>query len=307
MLRNLLGIGLLTAALLAPLGCGPTTSQSALVFGSWTPTEKPSPAIHALEQAMHRRLNRDRSLHSLPPLAYDEDLADVARAHSADMRDHDFFAHDSPTTGLLEDRMIRAGYLATEMRENLALAGDVDKAQDNLLESPGHRDNILSATISRVGIGIVPGDSRGDPRALTITQVFAQPVTLDSPAEAKDKLVRAIGIERKKRGLPPLALHPLLNELAARYLPELPDVVPESAVDDIGDEVQNHLNDSNDHGLSAIGLVAQTFFNADEFPVPAASSDGAVRHYGIAATDAKDDRGRPRVKVLMLLGRAAGR
>lgn len=297
---------LLTLLAMAPFAaCNGAATRPPVEWATWTATEHADPEIRSIERAMHARLNKDRAAHGLTPLAYDEGLADVARAHSADMRDHDFFEHESPLTGLLEDRMIRAGYLATEMRENLALAGDVDKAEDNLLESPGHKANILSTTITHVGIGIVRGDSSGDPRALTITQVFAQPVKLDTPEDASKKVVAILDDGRKKAGLPPMAKHAMLADLAERYVSELPDEVPEGAVESIGGEVSSHLNDRADHGLSAIGIVAQSFFHAAEFPLPAGLRDAMIRHYGIATRAAKDARGRPRVKVLLLLGRAA--
>jgi uncharacterized protein YkwD len=273
-------------------------------FGTWDPNVEATPEIAALERQLFARLNKDRRRHGLGPLEYDERLADVGRFHSQDMRDHDFFEHESPTTGLLEDRLVRAGYLATEMRENLAIAGDVDAAADNLLESPGHRANILSTTVSHVGIGIVRGDSSGDERALTVTQVFAKPAHLDTPDEALAAVRSELSAARKKRGLAPLASHPLLEKLAERFISDLPDDVPEGAVDDIGDRVTAELNDEEDHGLSAVGVVAQRMFSASELSLPSAIGEAAMRHMGAAAAEARDERGRPRVKMLVLLGRA---
>src|SRR5207253_9242370 len=101
--------------------------------------------VLAMEHAMFERLNHDRAAGGLPPLEYDPRLADVGRAHSADMSAHHFFAHESPTNGNLEDRLDAAGYLALKGRENLAEAGDVVGAQDGLMKSPGHHANIMSS------------------------------------------------------------------------------------------------------------------------------------------------------------------
>src|SRR5579871_6683225 len=99
------------------VGCGGAPEGR---FGEGVPKTPTTPEILAMEHDMFERLNRDRAAGGLPPLAYDDDLAAIGRAHSTDMRDHHFFAHESPTTGKLEDRLDRAGYLAIVGRENLA-------------------------------------------------------------------------------------------------------------------------------------------------------------------------------------------
>jgi uncharacterized protein YkwD len=281
-------------------GCSPAPP---VTFGGWEPTIEATAEIAALERELFGLLNRDRAAQGLPALRYDERLADVARAHSLDMRDHDFFTHQSSTTGLLEDRIDRAGYLATEMRENLAIAANPTRAAHNLMESPGHRANILAESVTQVGVGIVRGNAEGDRRVLTITQVFAKPAKLDTPDEAAAQVRKAMGQARKQAGLPPLAAHALLDELAAQHIVELPDDVPSSAVDDIGDLIAAQLNEQPGHGLAAVGIAAQGLFSAGDLPVPPAATDPAVRHLGLASAAARDKRGRPRVKLLILFGR----
>ena len=43
-----------------------------------------------------------RSRHKLPLLTWDQETADVAVGHSKDMKDNNYFSHDSPTLGTLE-------------------------------------------------------------------------------------------------------------------------------------------------------------------------------------------------------------
>ena len=45
--------------------------------------------------------------------------------------------------------------------ENLALAPNVDIAHKGLMNSPGHRANILSPSFGRVGIGVIDGGGYG--------------------------------------------------------------------------------------------------------------------------------------------------
>jgi uncharacterized protein YkwD len=252
---------------------------------------------------MFARVNRDRAAAGVAALQYDERLADIARAHSLDMRDHGFFAHESPITGVLEDRMDHAGYLALEMRENLAVAGDVDRAQQNLLESPGHRENIFAPTVSHIGVGIVQGAAQ-DPRALTVTQVFARPAELESPTAVARGIVARIDARRAQQGLPALVVHPLLEDLAEEHVGDLPDGVPQGSTGPIGEAVSRALAAEKGHGLGSIRIVAQLVFSSDEAEPPAAALTSAITHAGIAALPGRDERGRPRVKALLLLGRA---
>lgn len=284
------------------LSCSPSTTAA---FGSWQPTLLATPEIATLERQMAERLNRDRAQEGLPALTYDERLADIARAHSLDMRDAGFFAHESPTTGLLEDRLDRAGYLALEGRENLAVAGTLDRAEDNLLNSPGHRANIMATTVSHIGIGVVRGDSSGNPDALTITQVFSSPTALEGADEVARRVTAALDAARREHGKAPLAAHEMLQSLAQRHVADLPDGLPEGAVGEVGDQVSAALNQQQGHGLVSIRIVAQSVFNASEFEIPAAALEAPTQHIGLATRAAKDERGRPRVAILALLGRVA--
>ncbi len=66
------------------------------------------------------------------------------------------------------DRMAAAGVTYRTAGENLALAPTLSLAHTGLMNSPGHRANILHPDFGRVGIGIVDGGLRG----LMVTQNF---------------------------------------------------------------------------------------------------------------------------------------
>ena len=55
------------------------------------------------------------------------------------------------------------------MGENIALAPSVETAHRNLMNSPGHRANILDPAFTRVGIGIIVAPGAG----LMVSQEFA--------------------------------------------------------------------------------------------------------------------------------------
>lgn len=282
-------------------GCSGGRGGGSGSFGSGLPAVEASSEILALERAMFDRLNRDRAGKGLGPLAYDEELAAVGRFHSNDMKTHKFFAHDSPTSGSLEDRLDRAGYLAAIARENLAEGPNVDGAEDSLLQSPGHYANIMAEDITHVGIGIVKGGVE-DPRNLTITQVFATPAEEQSPGEAKQTIVARIQEGRQKAGAPPAQVHPVLQRLADEHIDELPADVDEAAADAIGDAVAKALNETQGHGLGGVAVTAARVISASRYEVPGILLTPKVRQFGLAVAEGKDERGRPAMKVLLLIG-----
>jgi uncharacterized protein YkwD len=140
-------------------------------------------------------LNRDRARAGLPPLALDATLAEVARAHSADMVAHGFFGHISPSHGSAADRVRRAGIAAALVLENLARAYAPGEAEQALMNSPGHRANILHRGATRVGVGIVTSEA-GGVRQLFVTQLFIRPPTplaKDTAAEVRRALAELRG------------------------------------------------------------------------------------------------------------------
>ncbi len=128
-----------------------------------------APARPELEAAMLVLVNAERAkAGGLRMLTADAETLDVSRAHSRDMFARSYFAHVTPEGRTPFDRLRAAklGYRAAG--ENLALARTLDMAHQGLMNSPGHRANILHPAFGRVGIGIVDGGRHG----LMITQTF---------------------------------------------------------------------------------------------------------------------------------------
>ncbi len=132
-------------------------------------TVKSAPPRADLEAAMLALVNAERAkVGGLRPLAADAETVEVSRAHSGDMFERGYFAHVTPEGRTPFDRLRAAklGYRAAG--ENLALARTLDMAHTGLMNSPGHRANILNPAFGRVGIGILDGGRRG----LMVTQTF---------------------------------------------------------------------------------------------------------------------------------------
>jgi uncharacterized protein YkwD len=115
------------------------------------------------EQAMFRLVNQERTLRGLKPLTFDPSLRDLARDYSADMFRRGYFSHYTPDTPPLSpfDRMEAAEIAFLSAGENLALAPTTSLAMQGLMNSPGHRANILSEHFGKIGIGVMDGGIYG--------------------------------------------------------------------------------------------------------------------------------------------------
>jgi hypothetical protein len=129
------------------------------------------------EQAMLDRINAVRAESNLAPLQRMPGLDAVARAHSAEMASRRQLEHVSPQSGTPQDRVLHAGIEASTIAENVALHQDSAHAMEALLQSPGHRANILNADVTHIGIG-----SLRTAQGVYVTQVFAELDQEQAPA-----------------------------------------------------------------------------------------------------------------------------
>lgn len=125
------------------------------------------------------------------PLAFNPFLIDAARKHSRDMLARDYFAHESPSGKMPDQRVRAAGYMPDGGGENLAwwgTTGDLgsptatvrklhrDLFVDAGIDGRGHRLDILKPSFKEVGVGVISGlftTGGRDYNALMITQDFA--------------------------------------------------------------------------------------------------------------------------------------
>ena len=113
------------------------------------------------EQEMFVLLNKERKAAGLKLVVFDDKLRDVGRAHSTDMFVRGYFSHFTPEGASPFDRMDKAGVNYVYAGENLALAPSTDLAMQGLMNSPGHRANILNPNFGKVGIGVIDGGIYG--------------------------------------------------------------------------------------------------------------------------------------------------
>ncbi|USG66366.1 CAP-associated domain-containing protein [Brevibacillus ruminantium] len=123
----------------------------------------------AREKQVLDLVNAIRYRYKLPTIEWNEQAAQVARGHSRDMLQHDFFDHVSATTGMDPFARLRKAGLSYSMAgENIA-AGYPDsiEAHESWMNSPGHRKNVMEKNFSHLGVGVV---------ADYYTQAFLTPI-----------------------------------------------------------------------------------------------------------------------------------
>jgi len=141
----------------------------------------------------------DRRRFGLPELTRSRDLDRVARDHSEDMKERRFFAHVSPHTGSVSDRLEVADVRTVFHGENIARNAALSDAQAGLMRSIGHRRNILHPRATEVGIGIAPIGSK-DRRQWLLTQLVARPMPVIDPEAITSKVFEAIDEAREEAG-----------------------------------------------------------------------------------------------------------
>ena len=141
----------------------------------------PIPADTRLERDLLTLTNQARQRAGLSTLLPDEALSLAARQHAQEMVDLNYFSHSSPVArnASLGQRVAQAGSAAQGVGENLALVGPQEVAQQSVqgwMESPGHRENLLTPSYTHVGFGATQ-DARG---RVYVAQVFAeQPLAVE--------------------------------------------------------------------------------------------------------------------------------
>lgn len=107
------------------------------------------------ESEMFKLVNEEREKNGVPKLTWRNELVPVARAHAEDMWRRKYFAHTSPDGKSVSDRLKDAKVSYMIAGENLAQAPTLETSHTGLMNSEGHRANILNPEFKRVGIGVI--------------------------------------------------------------------------------------------------------------------------------------------------------
>lgn len=123
--------------------------------------DKGTPDLES-ENGMLQMVNQERTSRGLNALTMDSKLQAVARVHAQDMLQRGYFSHYTPEGKSPFDRMDEAGIVYTSAGENLAFSPNLQLAMQGLMQSPGHRANILSKDFGKVGIGVINAGIYGE-------------------------------------------------------------------------------------------------------------------------------------------------
>lgn len=141
-----------------------TTRERHLIFYRHLYADGPSEYIEeselekaqkAKERQIFDLVNKARAAHGVPQLEWSEEAAEASRKHSREMFRHDYFSHRCPLTGqTLSDRLDERGVDFRLAGENLARGQqDAVEVHHSLMNSPGHRENILKEGFRHLGVG----------------------------------------------------------------------------------------------------------------------------------------------------------
>ena len=191
------------AAFIAPLTLALVAGGVAAAPLAYPPTVAPpargaaTPSATRLPPGLGEMLgliNAERTHAGAAPLHADATLTTIAQAHSQDMVDHHYFAHEIPGVPgvpgvhLVFDLLARAHVPYQMAGENLArtndlavegLDGAIRDTNADLMHSPEHRANILEPAYTTLGLGLAVEQGTA---VLILTEVFVQPVAGGTPA-----------------------------------------------------------------------------------------------------------------------------
>jgi uncharacterized YkwD family protein len=132
----------------------------------------PDQTVTSYEKQVVDLCNQIRSKNGLPPLSLNWELERVARMKSQDMRDHNYFSHDSPTYGSPFAMLKSFGIGYSSAGENIAAGQQTpQEVVNSWMNSPGHRANILDRNYTQIGVGYATGGKYGT----YWTQLFIHP------------------------------------------------------------------------------------------------------------------------------------
>lgn len=130
--------------------------------------------VSIIEDTIYELTNQHRLAAGLQPLMRDAKIDAIARSHSQDMADRNYFDHDTPEGWDPTDRGNAAGYPCRKDYGNHYTFGlgenifwhsgtryDAERLAyetvDGWMNSPGHRQNIMDSSYDRIGVGVAIG------------------------------------------------------------------------------------------------------------------------------------------------------
>ncbi len=129
-------------------------------------------------------------------LQWDDHVAEAARKHSEMMAENGRLDHQFPGEDTVADRVGVTGARFSQSAENVARTEYLEDVNLALMNSPGHRANMMNPQYNAIGIGVIQHK-----KMLFVTQDFVMLVPAYSEAQFRDALVEAVNRETRSRGI----------------------------------------------------------------------------------------------------------
>lgn len=255
--------------------------------------------VESVRRELLEMINRSRREAGLEPVRAEGALRAVALAHSRYMVEHDFIGHTSPSTGTAADR-VRSAHLATGLvLENIGRGYGAAEIHRGLLESPGHRANLVNRDVTHVGIGVV-AQPEGSRNAYIVTEIFIRMIAEVDLSGAAARIIELINSARSARGAPPLELEDNLSEAAqnaAREFFEDDSLSQQDTVDDASASLRRFAI-----AYRRIGGVMAIVADVDEAGHLEPTLDAGIRYLGVGvAQGSRDDTGPNAIAVVIVM------
>jgi uncharacterized YkwD family protein len=118
------------------------------------------PKVDEFQNRVVQLTNAERAKYGLRPLKMNWELQRVARIKSEDMRNKNYFDHNSPTFGSPFTMLSNFGIHFSAAGENIAAGQQTPEAVvKSWMNSAGHRKNILNPQYTEIGCGVAFGGS----------------------------------------------------------------------------------------------------------------------------------------------------
>lgn len=150
-----------------PTKATPTTSLSSLKRREARRSRRLAGKPVPVKQHVTDGVNMERAKQGIAPLRYHTDLETSAQQHAADMKLRNYFSHENPEGQRSGDRIKETGYgvinaqtcrcsYKVYLGENIAKGqSTVEQVIREWMESPSHREAMLSKDYQEIGVGII--------------------------------------------------------------------------------------------------------------------------------------------------------
>ncbi|HUS18321.1 MAG TPA: CAP domain-containing protein [Terriglobales bacterium] len=149
--------------------------------------------LESMERKIFQAVNREREDRGLKALKWNSKLGEAAAGHLAWMIARKTLGHRFAGEDALSERIAATGLRFNSSAENVAYATDWEDIHPGLMQSPGHRANILSPKYDEVGIAVALG-----PNGYYAVQNFAHTTSEVSSNDAEARVAK--GLRREIKG-----------------------------------------------------------------------------------------------------------